>query len=83
MRKLSWRAFLGGALAAVALAVLAAACGTSDGNGGSNSISEQVQVDEGLVSGVPGQQDASITIFKGILYATPPTGDLRWQPPAS
>ncbi|MBV9454476.1 MAG: carboxylesterase family protein [Rubrobacter sp.] len=32
---------------------------------------------------MPGRRDASNTIFKGIPYATPPIGDLRWQPPQS
>ena len=34
----------------------------------------------GLVSGVPAR-DASITVFKGIPFAAPPVGELRWKAP--
>jgi len=43
-----------------------------------------VKVESGLLSGVTGK-DPSVKIFKGIPYAAPPVGDLRWkapQPPA-
>ena len=39
-----------------------------------------IRVDAGSVSGVPGQ--GSVTVFKGIPFAAPPVGPLRWQPPA-
>ena len=41
---------------------------------------EPVRTETGLVSGVPGR-DPSITVYKGIPYAAPPVGDLRWKPP--
>ncbi|WHO38373.1 carboxylesterase family protein [Sphingobium sp. AP49] len=41
-----------------------------------------VRIETGLVTGVAGR-DASIAVFKGIPYAAPPTGDLRWRPPAA
>ena len=40
----------------------------------------QVSVEGGKVAGVPAR-DASITVFKGIPYAAPPVGDLRWRAP--
>jgi para-nitrobenzyl esterase len=44
------------------------------------AISQPVQVDGGAVRGVPGR-DPSITAFKGIPFAAPPVGDLRWREP--
>jgi para-nitrobenzyl esterase len=41
-----------------------------------------VRTESGLVSGVAGR-DATITVFKGIPYAEPPVGNLRWKPPRS
>lgn len=44
-----------------------------------------VKIDTGLITGVPGR-DSSIKVFKGIPYAEPPIGSLRWtspKPPAS
>jgi para-nitrobenzyl esterase len=38
-----------------------------------------VTVDTGTLSGA---RDGDVRIFKGISYAAPPTGDLRWRPPA-
>lgn len=40
-----------------------------------------VQVESGLVSGIAGR-DPAITVFKGVPYAAPPIGDLRWRAPA-
>lgn len=42
---------------------------------------ETIRVDTGSLSGVPGR-DPSIRVFKGIPYAAPPVGALRWRPPA-
>jgi para-nitrobenzyl esterase len=39
-----------------------------------------VAVESGLVQGVAGK-DGSIAVFRGIPYAAPPTGALRWRPP--
>ncbi len=43
-------------------------------------IHQPVSVEGGLVSGVPGR-DPSIQTFKGIPFAAPPVGDLRWRAP--
>jgi len=45
-------------------------------------INRPIQTESGLVTGVTGR-DASITVFRGIPYAEPPVGSLRWTPPRS
>jgi len=62
-------------LAAVLLSVAAIA---------SAAITEPVKLDSGTVSGAAGN-DAAVRVFKGIPFAAPPVGPLRWkapQPPA-
>jgi len=52
---------------------------------GPQAITESVETSGGLIAGVPGS-DPSVTVFKGVPYAAPPVGDLRWkapQPPAA
>jgi len=46
----------------------------------SAAISDPVKIDTGLVSGVSGTTD-DVRVYKGIPYAAPPTGDLRWHEP--
>ena len=45
------------------------------------AINGPVRIETGLIEGVPGR-DPAITAFKGVPYAAPPIGDLRWRPPA-
>jgi carboxylesterase type B len=40
----------------------------------------EVKTESGLVEGVPGR-DRSVRVFRGIPYAAPPVGKLRWRPP--
>jgi para-nitrobenzyl esterase len=40
-----------------------------------------VRIDSGAVQGVVGR-DASVTVYRGIPYAAPPVGKLRFRPPA-
>jgi para-nitrobenzyl esterase len=41
-----------------------------------------VRVEGGLISGVTDVK-SGVTAFKGVPFAAPPTGDLRWRPPAA
>jgi para-nitrobenzyl esterase len=43
---------------------------------------EVVKTDSGYVSGaVLGEPDKPVYVYRGIPYAAPPVGDLRWRPP--
>ena len=44
------------------------------------AVREPITTRSGLVSGVAGS-DAAVRVFKGIPFAAPPAGDLRWRPP--
>jgi len=44
------------------------------------AISEPVKVDTGLITGSTTTSD-EVRVFKGIPYASPPVGDLRWKVP--
>ena len=40
-----------------------------------------VRVAQGELAGIPAQPYSPILVFKGVPYAAPPTGDLRWREP--
>ena len=44
------------------------------------TAAEQVRTESGIVEGLT-SHDSKVRIYKGIPYAAPPVGDLRWQPP--
>ena len=44
-------------------------------------IPEQVKIETGLLSGTAGTTQTSVRVFKGIPFAAPPLGDLRWKAP--
>lgn len=44
------------------------------------SLSDSVQIETGVISGAK-SSDKNISIFKGIPFAAPPVGDLRWKAP--
>ncbi|MEE9435769.1 MAG: carboxylesterase family protein [Candidatus Adiutricales bacterium] len=41
-----------------------------------------IRMDSGVIRGSTTGQDDSISVYKGIPYAAPPVGELRWRPPA-
>src|SRR5882724_8316218 len=43
-------------------------------------LPDTIKLDSGQVSGTPGKS-AEVQVFKGIPFAAPPGGDLRWKPP--
>ena len=66
---------------------LALACSSATGaaRSGAGSLTPaappaSIQIESGQVAGVPGREP-SIAVFKGIPYAAPPVGELRWRPP--
>jgi len=44
------------------------------------AITDPVRVEQGQLSGVAGS-DPGVRVYKGIPYAAPPVGDLRWRAP--
>jgi para-nitrobenzyl esterase len=46
------------------------------------SLPLNVKIDSGELSGVPTSNPA-VTVFKGVPFAAPPVGDLRWKPPVA
>ncbi len=60
---------------AVSTALLMAAIGIA-----SVATAAPVRIESGLIDGV---EAGGISIYKGIPFAAPPLGDLRWRPPAA
>src|SRR5262245_25795211 len=42
---------------------------------------EPLRIDTGLISGARAADDSEVRVYKGIPYAAPQLGALRWQPP--
>ncbi len=49
-----------------------------------NPLSDPLKIDTGYISGfLMGDIDNPVKAYRGIPYAAPPVGDLRWKPPES
>jgi len=44
-------------------------------------LADPIKTEYGLVSGSPVREGSDVRIYKGIPYAAPPVGSLRWKPP--
>ncbi len=44
-------------------------------------LKDPIKIDTGLISGAVVGENQDIHIYKGIPFAAPPVGDLRWKPP--
>ncbi len=68
-------------LASAVLAIgLAFSCNTQDTK--TNGLIDPIKIDTGYVSGTMiGEVGKEVRIYRGIPYAAPPVGDLRWKPP--
>ncbi len=45
------------------------------------ALPQPVILNSGRVSGAISENDPAVLVYKGIPYAAPPVGDLRWRPP--
>ncbi len=45
-------------------------------------IADPIKVDGGQISGAKAGEDTSLLVYKGVPFAAPPVGELRWKAPA-
>ncbi len=73
---------LRGVIAGTMLLSATTACAQDNASVNSTPVAANapVQTRQGLVQGAPGKSEG-VTVFKGIPFAAPPVGDLRWAQP--
>jgi para-nitrobenzyl esterase len=77
-RHLRRAALFAASAVSVAAAVVTAGAGNAIASPASGSANPVVRIDGGLIRGAGA---AGVYSFKGLPYAAPPTGNLRWRPP--
>ena len=77
-RARGWAALASLCLAVVAVAATGPPLGASDLD--ATETGTQVRVRSGILQGVT-EESSRVAAYKGIPYAEPPIGDLRWRPP--
>ena len=45
------------------------------------ALADPIRIDSGQISGATSGTDGAVHFYKGIPFAAPPVGDLRWKPP--
>lgn len=63
-------------IALVLLSTIAVSCAPA-----SVALKDPIKIDTGLISGTTVGEKQDIHVYKGIPFAAPPVGDLRWKPP--
>jgi len=48
---------------------------------GAKLIADPVKIDSGLVSGMTVDDQTDVRVYRGVPFAAPPVGPLRWKPP--
>jgi para-nitrobenzyl esterase len=71
----------------VFLSLLIMGCSAEETDFSASSAALTVSVEQGLVEGIQSPFEHSsglpVTVFRGLPYAQPPVGDLRWRPPVA
>jgi para-nitrobenzyl esterase len=84
-RKCRLQVKLGSAFRVLALATVYMAVAAGEKGWGQSELSmlkDPIQTDLGYVSGLTiGEAGKEVHVYRGIPYAAPPVGDLRWRPP--